>query len=426
MLTDTQIRSTKPREKPVRLYDERGLYLEIAPSGGRWWRFKYRYAGKAKLLSMGTYPDTPLKAARERRDRARVLLEEGVDPSAARKAEKASRSEAVVDSFEAVAREWHATIHLGRVSAGHAARTLIRFEQDVFPWLGGLSVGEIKAPQLLQAVRRIEARGAIETAHRALQSCGQVFRYAIATGRAERDPTPDLRGALKPVLVQHMAAITDPKRVGDLLRAIESYKGMPVTRAALQLAPLVFVRPGELRKAEWAEFDLDAAEWRIPAARMKRTKQEKLRGAAHVVPLSRQALAILGELQLLTGHGRYLFPSPRTRERPMSDNGVLSALRRMGFPSDEMTGHGFRAMARTLLAERLNVDEAVIEAQLAHAVKDSLGRAYNRTEFLEQRRRMLQTWADYLDKLREGGEIIPIKRSRVRGVTRPPTTDKTD
>ena len=374
---------------------------------------------------MGTYPDTGLKAAREKRDQARALLAEGVDPSETRRAEKASRSQAVANGFEAVAREWHALIHLAEVSAGHAARTLIRLEQDVFPWLGGLSVGEIKAPQLLQTMRRIEARGAIETAHRALQACGQVFRYAIATGRAERDPTPDLRGALKPVLVQHMAAITDPKRVGELLRAIEGYKGMPITRAALQLAPLVFVRPGELRKAEWVEFDLDAAQWRIPAARMKRTKQEKLSGTAHVVPLSRQAVAILRELHPLTGHGRYLFPSPRTGERPMSDNGVLSALRRMGFPSDEMTGHGFRAMARTLLAERLGVDEAVIEAQLAHAVKDSLGRAYNRTEFLEQRRKMLQTWADHLDRLRDGAEIIPIKRSRARVVGRPPIIEKT-
>lgn len=410
MLSDTQIRTTKPGAKPIRLYDERGLYVEITTSGGRWWRFKYRFAGKEKLLSMGTYPDTGLKAAREKRDRARALLEDGVDPGEVRRAEKASRSELAVNSFEAVAREWHTTIHSAQVSAGHAARTLIRLEQDVFPWLGGLPIGEIKPPQLLQAMRRIEARGAIETAHRALQACGQVFRYAIATGRAERDPTPDLRGALKPVLVQHMAAITDPKRVGELLRAIETYKGMPITRAALQLAPLVFVRPGELRKAEWAEFDLDVAQWRIPAARMKRTKQEKLSGVDHVVPLSRQAMTVLRDLHPLTGHGRYLFPSPRTGERPMSDNGVLSALRRMGFPSDEMTGHGFRAMARTLLAERLNVDEAIIEAQLAHAVKDSLGRAYNRTQFLEQRRKMLQTWADYLDKLREGAEVIPIRR----------------
>jgi integrase len=424
MLSDTQIRTTKPAEKPIRLYDERGLYLEVTPNGGRWWRLKYRFGGKEKLLSMGTYPDTSLKAAREKRDRARTLLADGVDPSETRRAEKASRSEVVVNSFETVGREWHATIHLAHVSAGHAARTLIRLEQDVFPWLGTLPVGEIKAPQLLQAMRRIEARGAIETAHRALQACGQVFRYAIATGRAERDPTPDLRGALKPVLVQHMAAITDPARVGELLRAIESYKGMPITRAALQLAPLVFVRPGELRKAEWIEFDLDAAQWRIPAARMKRTKQEKLSGTAHVVPLSRQAVSILRELHPLTGHGRYLFPSPRTGERPMSDNGVLSALRRMGFPRDEMTGHGFRAMARTLLAERLGVDEAVIEAQLAHAVKDSLGRAYNRTEFLEQRRKMLQTWAEYLDKLRDGAEIIPIKRGRKRLAGRQPGLDK--
>ena len=423
-LTDTRIRSAKPEQRPVRLYDDRGLYLEVSPKGGKWWRLKYSFDGKARLLSLGTYPDTGLKAVRDKRDQARRLIAQGVDPSAARKAEKASRSEIVVNGFEAVAREWHTTIHLAQVSAGHGARTLIRLEQDVFPWLGGVPVGEIKAPQLLQAMRRIEARGAIETAHRALQVCGQVFRYAIATGRAERDPTPDLRGALKPVLVQHMAAITDPQRVGDLLRAIESYKGMPITRAALQLAPLVFVRPGELRKAEWVEFDLDAAQWRIPAARMKRTKQEKLSGTAHAVPLSRQVVAILRELYPLTGHGRYLFPSPRTGERPMSDNGVLSALRRMGFPRDEMTGHGFRAMARTLLAERLDVDEAIIEAQLAHAVKDSLGRAYNRTEFLEQRRKMLQTWADYLDKLRTGAEIIPIKRSRIRAAGRPSTIDE--
>lgn len=412
MLSDTQIRSTKPAAKALRLYDERGLYLEVTPSGGRWWRLRYRFDSREKLLSMGTYPDTSLKAAREKRDRARELLAQGIDPSDARRAEKQSRSQGIVNSFEAVAREWHATVHVAKVSAGHAARTLIRLEKDVFPWLGGQTISEIKAPQLLQAMRRIESRGAIETAHRALQACGQVFRYAIATGRAERDPTIDLRGALKPVLVRHMPAITDPQRVGELLRAIEAYKGMPITRAALQLAPLVFVRPGELRKAEWSEFDLDARQWRIPAARMKRTKQEKLSGASHVVPLSRQAIAILRDLQPLTGHGRFLFPSPRTGERPMSDNGVLSALRRMGFPKDEMTGHGFRAMARTLLAERLGIDEAIIEAQLAHQVKDALGRAYNRTEFVEQRRKMLQAWADYLDKLRQGGQVVPHARRK--------------
>lgn len=418
MLSDTQIRAAKASDKPLRLYDERGLYLEITPSGGRWWRLKYRFGGKEKLLSMGTYPDTGLKAARDRRDRARELLAQGVDPSVARRAERDSQAQAATNSFEVVAREWHATVHAGQVSAGHAARTLTRLEQDVFPWLGALPIGDIKPPQLLQIVRRVEDRGAIETAHRALQACGQVFRYAIATGRAERDPTPDLRGALKPVLVQHMAAITDPQRVGELLRAIESYKGMPVTRAALQLAPLVFVRPGELRKAEWSEIDMGERQWRIPASRMKRTKQQKLSGGDHVVPLSRQAMAVIRDLHPLTGRGRFLFPSPRTGERPMSDNGILSALRRMGFPKDEMTGHGFRAMARTLLAERLGVDEAVIEAQLAHAVRDSLGRAYNRTQFMEQRRRMLQQWADYLDQLRQGAEVIPLRRNRRRPALR--------
>ncbi|RYY90122.1 MAG: integrase, partial [Chitinophagaceae bacterium] len=245
-----------------------------------------------------------------------------------------------------------------------------------------------------------------------LQACGQVFRYAIATGRAERNPAADIQGALQPVIVKHMPAITDPKRVGELLRSIEAYEGMPVTRAALQLAPLVFVRPGELRKAEWAEFDLDGAVWRIPSDRMKRSKAQKAMGTPHLVPLPRQAVEILRELKPLTGHGRYVFPSLRTGERPMSDNAVLSALRRMGYPKEEMTGHGFRAMARTMLAERLGIDEAVIEAQLAHSVKDSLGRAYNRTEFVEQRRNMLQTWAEHLDLLREGGEVIQLKARR--------------
>lgn len=408
-LTDAKIRAAKPAEKPLRLADGGGLYLEISPAGGKLWRWKFRFGGKEKRLSFGQYPDVSLKAARDQRDENRKLLAAGADPSAARQAQKVSRAAASGASFEAIAREWHKTIHTGKVSEGHAARTLIRLEQDVFPWLGSLPIAEVKAQLLLQTLRRIEARGAIETAHRAKQACSQVFRYAIATGRAEVDPAAPLTDALKPVLVQHMPAITDPKRVGQLLRAIQSYEGQPVTRAALQLAPLVFVRPGELRKAEWKEFDLDAAEWRIDSGRMKRSKQDKATGAAHLVPLSTQAVEVLRDIHPLTGHGRYVFPSLRTGERPMSDNAVLSALRRMGFPKDEMTGHGFRAMARTLLAERLGVDESVIEAQLAHAVKDSLGRAYNRTEFAQQRRAMLQTWADYLDKLREGAEVLPLK-----------------
>lgn len=412
-LTDAQIRKAQPGEKPLRLYDERGLYLEVRTKtdgkAAKWWRFKYRFDGKEKLLSLGTFPDVSLATARSARDKAREQVARGIDPSTARKAIAASRTESAANSFEVVAREWHKQIHSAKVSEGHAARTLTRLEQDVFPWLGPRPIGEITAPELLQTLRRIEARGVIETAHRAKQACGQVFRYAIATGRAERDPTPDLREALTPVTVEHMAAITDPKRVGELLRAIYAYKGHPVTRAALQLAPLVFVRPGELRKAEWAEFNLDEAEWRIPSSRMKRTKQEKESGAPHLVPLARQAAAILRDLKPLTEHSRFVFPSLRTRERPMSDAAVLAALRRMGFPKDEMTGHGFRAMARTLLAERLNVGEAVIEAQLAHAVKDSLGRAYNRTEFVAQRRDMLQLWADYLDRLRDGAEVIPFR-----------------
>lgn len=403
------VKNAKPKDKPQKLFDGGGLYLLIQPTGGKLWRLKYRFGGKEKLVSLGTYPEVSLTQARERRNQARQDLAQGIDPSAKRQAEKSSRAAAATNSFEAVAREWHLTIHTPKVSTAHAARTLVRLEQDVFPWLGALPVPDITPPKLLESMRRIEARGAIETAHRALQACGQVFRYAIATGRAERNPAADIQGALKPVLVKHMPAITDPNRVGELLRSIDDYRGQPVTRAALQLAPLVFVRPGELRQAEWAEFDLDNALWRIPSTRMKRTKAQKAIGQPHLVPLPRQAVEVLRELNPLTGHGRYVFPSLRGGARPMSDNAVLSALRRMGYPKDEMTGHGFRAMARTMLAERLGIDEAVIEAQLAHSVKDSLGRAYNRTEFVEQRRAMLQTWADHLDKLRKGGDVVPIK-----------------
>ncbi len=402
-LSPGSFRKIELKDKPYKLFDGGGLYLLVQPNGGLWWRLKYRFDGKEKLLALGTFPDTSLAKAREYRDEARQELSAGIDPGAKRKAENESKLSTTTNSFEAVAREWHAVIHKANVSEGHAARTLTRLERDVFPWLGALPVAEVPAPELLVTLRRIEARGAIETAHRAAQACGQVFRYAIATGRATRNPAADLSDALKPVLVQHMPAITDPQRAGELLRAIDDYKGSPVTRAALKLAPLVFVRPGELRKAEWSEIELDTGDWKIPAARMKRSKQDKATGAPHLVPLSRQALDVLRELHPLTGHGRFVFPSPLTDERPMSDNAVLSALRRMGFPKDEMTGHGFRAMARTMLAERLGIDDQIIEAQLAHAVKDTLGRAYNRTEFITQRRHMLQVWADHLDKLRDQG-----------------------
>ena len=419
---DTTIKAIKPGDQRKRLNDGAGLYLLLFVKGGsHGWRLDYSFEGRRKTLSLGTYPDTGLSLARKKADEARKLVSEGVDPSEVRKEAKAAqtrqreesqRADAGLplrDSFEAVARQWLSTVHVRKVSAGHAERTLIRLEQDVFPWLGREPIADVKAPDLLACLRRVEARGAIETAHRIKQSCGQIFRFGIAEGKCGRDHAADLRDALTPVNVKHRAAITDPKRAGQLLRAIHDYEGMPTTRAALKLAPLVFVRPGELRKAEWAEFDLEIAEWKIPAARMKRSKEGKANGVPHFVPLSSQAVEILLDLHPLTGHGQYVFPSPRTGGRPMSDNAVLSALRRMGFPKDEMTGHGFRAMARTMLAERLGVDEAVIEAQLAHAVKDSLGRAYNRTEFLSQRRGMLQLWADYLDELRAGAEVLPFR-----------------
>lgn len=409
-LTETRVRNLKaPASGFVRFADGAGLYLECHASGGRWWRFRYRFEEKQKSLSVGVYPDTSIKDARERRDAARKLLAAGVDPGAARRAEKDSRQQAATGSFEAVAREWIAQVHRAKVSEGHSARTLIRLEQDVFPWLGKIPVQDIKPADLLKTLRRIEARGAVETAHRAKQACGQIFRYAIATGRAELDPSAPLREALRPVQEVHMAAITDPARVGELMRAIDGYKGQPVTRAALQLAALTFVRPGELRQARWDELDLDAAEWKIAAARMKRSLTGKANGADHLVPLSRQAVVILRDLHPLTGHRDLVFPGTRGEGRPLSDATVGAALRRLGFPQDEMSGHGFRAMARTMLAERLGVDDKVIEAQLGHNVKDPLGRAYNRTQFAAQRVEMMQAWASYLDRLRAGAEVVQIR-----------------
>jgi len=397
-LTDTTVRNAKPGEKTARIFDGGGLYLEVAPSGGKWWRLKYRHGGKEKRLSLGVYPDVSLKDARQRRDDARKLLANDIDPAENRKAVKAARVERAGNSFEVIAREWYAK-NSPNWAENHGKRILQRFERDLFPWIGGRPIAEITAPELLAVLRRIEARGAVETAHRAHQNCGQVFRYAIATGRAVRDPSPDLKGALPPVKEKHLAAITDPKAIGPLLRAMDDYQGHFVTKCALRLAPLVFVRPGELRKAEWVEFDLDKAEWNIPAERMKMREP-------HLVPLSAQAVTILRELHALTGGGKYVFPGARTTKRPMSDNAILAALRRMGFTKDEMSGHGFRAMARTILDEVLQVRPDYIEHQLAHAVRDPNGRAYNRTAHLAERRKMMQLWADYLDKQKAGAEVI--------------------
>ncbi len=399
-LTDTKIRKTRPGEKPIRLFDQRGLYLEISPAGGKWWRLKYRFSGKEKRLSLGVYPDVPLADARDRCDDARKLLKSGVDPSQNRKTEKLAAADKTANSFEAVAREWLAKRSPGWV-VGHSERVLSLFERDIFTWIGDRPVSEINAPELLTVMRRIEARGALDTAHRALSTCGQVFRYGIATARCERDPSRDLRGALPPLKGGHFAAATEPEQLAKILRALDVYSGTLPVRCALRLAPLVFVRPGELRKAEWPHIDLDKAEWRYTTSK---THQE------HIVPLSRQAVAVLRELHPLTGHGRYAFPSARSSKRPMSDNAILVAMRSMEIGREEMTGHGFRASARTILDEVLHVRVDLIEHQLAHAVKDPNGRAYNRTAFLPERKRMMQQWADYLDKLKTGAEIISINQ----------------
>lgn len=397
-LTAIAIQKAKIGDKTVRLFDGGGLYLELTPTGGKWWRLKYRYDGKEKRLSLGVYPEVSLRLARARRDDARKLLAEDIDPSENRKAQKTARADRAANSVETVAREWYAK-YSPTWAKNHGNRILRRLERDIFPWIGGRPIAEVTAPELLAVIRRIEARGALETAHRALANCGQFWRYAIATGRAERDLSADLRGALPPVKGEHFAAITDPKRAAELLRAIDGYQGTETVRHALRLAPLVFVRPGELRNAEWAHFDLDAAEWRYTVSK---TQTE------HIVPLSTQAVAILRDLHKLTGEGRYLFPGARSTKRPMSDNAILAGLRRMGIAKDEMSGHGFRAMARTILDEVLGVRPDYIEHQLAHAVRDPNGRAYNRTAHLPERHRMMQQWADYLDNIKAGAGVIPL------------------
>jgi len=399
-LTDVAIRKAKPVDKPSRMFDGGGLYLEIAPSGGKLWRLKYRYGGKEKRLAIGTYPEISLLDARNRREAARKLLANGSDPADAKKAQKAARLDREANSFEVVAREWFVKFSPTWTDS-HGDRIIRRLERDVFPWIGGRAIAEVKAPELLECLRRIEKRGALETAHRALQNCGQVFRYGVATGRTERDISSDLRGALPSVKPSHHAALTEPKEIGELLRAIDGYAGSLVTKCAMQLAPLVFLRPGELRNAEWVEIDLDKGEWNIPAEKMKMRQQ-------HLVPLASQSVTILREVKALTGQGRYVFPSARTGERPMSNNAVLAALRRMGYDKEEMSGHGFRAMARTILDEVLGVRPDYIEHQLAHAVRDPNGRAYNRTAHVVERRKMMQQWADYLEKLKAGAEVIPL------------------
>jgi integrase len=400
-LTDTKVRLIKPTGKPQKFFDGGGLFLLVTSSGGKLWNLKYRIEGKENRIALGAYPDVSLAEARQKRDQARALLVNGVDPSDTKKAQKSAGTQET-DTFEAIAREWHAKFAPTWASS-HGDKIIRRLELYVFPWLGARQIKTITAPELLAVLRRIEAKGTLETAHRTQQNCGQVFRYGVATGRAERDPSGDLRGAIPPASGKHMATITDPKEIAGLLRSIDDYKGGIITRCALQLAPLVFVRPGELRQAEWAEINLEAAEWRIPAEKMKA-------GVLHIVPLSRQALAVLQEIHPLTGHGRYVFPSPRTGSRPMSSNAVLSALRRMGYAKDEMSGHGFRSMASTLLNEQ-GWNRDAIERQLAHAERNSVRAAYNYAEFMPDRKKMMQAWSDYLDGIKEGAKIIPLRRA---------------
>lgn len=397
-LTNVAIRNAKPGPSPRKLSDGKGLFLLISPNGGKWWRLKYRFAGKEKLLSLGTYPEISLADARDRRDEARKQLAQGVDPGAARKEEQAI-SEEDARTFGVVAWEWFEK-QLRGWTESTAFNIKRRLERELLPPLGKLPIKKVTPKIILGAVAGIEDRGCHETARRVLQTCGQIFRYAVVSGYVEADPTPTLRGALMAVVEKHRASITDPKAIGPLLRALWGYEGSPVTACALRFAPLTFVRPGELRHAEWAEVDIEGAEWRIPAAKMKMREQ-------HIVPLSRQAIAVLDTLRPLTGGGRYLFPSERTGDRPMSENTVNGALRRLGYSKEEMTGHGFRSMASTLLNE-LGWNRDWIERQLAHAERNGVRAAYCFAEYLTERRRMMQAWADHLDALREAGRVIPI------------------
>lgn len=398
MLTDPECKNaTCPPDKPrKRLADSGGLYLEVSPNGSRRWFWKYRKDGKEGRMALGSYPAVSLSAARKARDVAKLTKAGGTDPVQARKVDKLKASNPAGDTFRVVALEWFDK-QAPHWSEAHAIRAKRQFERDLFPWLGERRLADIEPVELLATLRKVEQRGAVETADRGLMLARQVWRYGVATGRVPRDVTADLKGALTPYRGKHFAAITEPEKLGELIRAIRAYKGGPIVRAALQLAPILFQRPGELRAAEWSEIDLDAALWTIPAARMKRTKDGKENGAPHVVPLPRQAVEILRGLHGYTGHGRMVFPGERSRDRPISENSVRTALITLGYTPDVQTWHGFRATARTMLAERLECDPLVIEAQLAHSVKDANGRAYNRTQYIKQRADMMQRWADFLD-----------------------------
>ena len=404
MLTVTAINQAKPRDKPYKLADEKGLYLLIQASGSKLWRFDYRFESKRKTLALGAYPDVPLALARDRRDNARKSLANEIDPSETKKAVKATKANSLANSFEVIAREWLAT-KMQTKSERYQLNVLRRFELYLFPWIGKRAISEITAPELLDTVRRIENQNKVETAYRTLQATGQVFRFAVQTGRALRDITGDLRGALTPSVTKHMPSFTEPRQVAELMRAIDGFTGTLTVQTALRLAPLVFVRPSELRKAKWVDIDLEAGEWRYFVTK---TKTE------HIVPLCTQAIKELETIKPYSGHGEFVFRGGHNPDKAMSEAAINAALRRMGYDTKtQITGHGFRAMARTILHERLNIDPHVIEHQLAHSVPDNLGNAYNRTKFLEQRKTMMQQWADYLDELKAGAKVIPINGHRV-------------
>ncbi len=402
MLTAREIDSAKPKDKPYKLADGAGLYLEVMPTGARYWRMKYRFGGKEKRLAFGVNPEVRAPEARDKAKEARDMIRAGADPGEAKKAVKREAVIANANTFEAIAREWiEGRKHT--ISSKQHENTLARMVRDVFPWMGRRPITEIDAPEILVVLRRVDSRGARYSAHKIRSEISRVFRYAIATGRAKGDPAKDLIGAIPPAKGTHFASITEPAKVGEMLRAFDGFSGTFPVLCALKLAPMLFARPGELRKAEWSSIDLDKAEWRYLVTK---TNTE------HLVPLATQAMAILRELHALTGQGRYVFPGARTKAVPMSDAAVNAALRRLGYDTrTEITGHGFRAMARTILHEELHQKPEVIEHQLAHAVSDTLGSAYNRTKFLKERRAMMQLWADYLDKLKAGAEVIPLHGS---------------
>lgn len=413
MLTDPACKNAVcPPDKPrIRLSDAGGLYLEVTPNGSKRWFAKYRFDGKEKRLALGSYPGVTLKAAREGRDLARKAREGGSDPVQVRQAEKLTKAATSATTYETVAREFHGVKAAGW-SEGHATKWLRMNELYLFPHLGGLPLSTIKAPALLATLRKVEKKGILSTAQDLQQMAGQVFRYGIQTGYCEHNPASDLKGALKPHIARHFSAVLDPVEAGGLLRSIDGYTGQPTTLAALKLAALIFQRPGNIRAMEWAWVDLDGAMLTIPPSDMKRTKHEKLNGKPHLVPLATQAVRILKAIQPLTGTGRYVFPGARDRNKPMSDGTINAALRRLDFGNDDHVAHGFRAMARTMIAERIpGIPADMVEAQLGHGKSGPLGSAYDRAEYLEQRRQMMQTWADYLDTLRAGAEVIQFKRA---------------